>query len=116
MAKEKYMDEFTRDEQERMEGARSHWDGALADEIGIPTVRKSQKSDDTVVVHDPNSGRQPSPLDMVPLSVGVISNTFLPRWKVELIEEQSKAQKLVASIDHDAEAPAQRTKSTQQKI
>ncbi|MBY4717558.1 hypothetical protein [Ralstonia mannitolilytica] len=96
MAKEEYMDEFERDQQERIAGSNSHWDGALADEIGIPTVRKSWKSDDRVVVNDPNAGRQPSALDMVPLSVSVLSNTFLPRWKVELIEEQNKAEKPVS--------------------
>lgn len=115
MAKEKYMDEFTRDEKERVEGSRSHWDGALADEIGIPTVRKSWKSDDRVVVNDPNVGRQSSALDMVPLSVSVLSNTFLPRWKVELIEEQNKQTTKAQRLSDDIESEGFSYKSSATK-
>ncbi|WP_143279621.1 hypothetical protein [Burkholderia cenocepacia] len=115
MAKEKYMDEFTRDEQERMEAIRKPSDMFVAALNGIPTVMKSWKSDDRIVVHDPNAGRQPSPLDMVPLSVSVLSNTFLPRWKVELIEEQNKQTTKAQRLSDDIESEGFSYKSSATK-
>ncbi|WP_175888112.1 hypothetical protein [Burkholderia contaminans] len=114
MAKEKYMDEFTRDEQERVAGSNSHWDIFVANEAGMPTKRTTWKKQEVVVVEDPNAGRQPSKLDMVPL--GEYSDTVLPRWKIDIIQEQSKAERLVSSIDHNAEAPAKQSRSITQKI
>ncbi|MBU9434122.1 hypothetical protein LGN04_02030 [Burkholderia multivorans] len=86
MSEEKYMDEFARNEQENVAGSRSHWDIHLANELGIPTTRKSWKSDDRVVVSDPNANRKPSKLDMVPWRE--YSDTVLPRWKIDIIERQ----------------------------
>ncbi|CAD9228026.1 hypothetical protein BCEN4_740136 [Burkholderia cenocepacia] len=82
MSEEKYMDEFARNEQENMAASRSHWDIALADELGIPTTRKSWKSDDRVVVSMPQ--RQKTKLDIVPWR-----DSFLPQWKVDLIEREA---------------------------
>lgn len=96
------MDEFTRDEQERMEGIRSHWDILLANELGIPTVRKSWKTNDRVVVEDPNAGRQKTKLDMVPLAE--YSDTVLPQWKIDIIHEQNKPITKAQSLSNDIEA------------
>lgn len=82
MSEERYMDEFARNEQENMAASRSHWDIALADELGIPTTRKSWKSDDRVVVSMPQ--RQKTKLDIVPWR-----DSFLPQWKVDIIERET---------------------------
>lgn len=55
MSEKKHMDEFARNEQENMAAARSHWDDALAAELGIPTVRTTWKKQERVVVRNPST-------------------------------------------------------------
>ncbi|KAB0640639.1 hypothetical protein F7R25_03855 [Burkholderia stagnalis] len=82
MSEEKYMDEFARNEQENMAASRSHWDVALANELGIPTTIKSWKSNDRVIVSSPQ--KQKTKMDIVPWR-----DSFLPQWKVDLIEKEA---------------------------